>query len=168
MQGGRSYYMRISIAAVGRIKAGPETDLAERYRKRFDGTSRSIGLGAISISELSESRDTTDKQRKKDEAVRLIARTNTSAIVVALDENGRNLTSQAFADLIANYRDDGAAELSFLIGGPDGHGPGVLNTAKETLSLGRMTLPHGLARVVLLEQLYRAATILSGHPYHRA
>jgi len=160
--------MRITIAAIGRLKAGPETDLAKRYAKRFDGSGRSLGLGPILIHELPESRDGSDAVRKQDEANRLLAKIADDAVLVVLDEHGRNRNSPAFADLIAKYRDDGTAELSFMIGGPDGHGEPVLTAARETISLSAMTLPHGLARVVLLEQLYRTATILSGHPYHRA
>ena len=160
--------MRITIAAVGRLKSGPETELSNRYIKRFDGSGRALGLGPITIQELPESRDTSDTVRKQDEAARLLHRVGEGAILIALDEHGSNLTSQAFADMVAGYRDDGTAQLAFLIGGADGHGTAVLEAARKTISLSAMTLPHGFARVVLLEQLYRAATILSGHPYHRA
>ncbi|MBU2533969.1 MAG: 23S rRNA (pseudouridine(1915)-N(3))-methyltransferase RlmH [Alphaproteobacteria bacterium] len=160
--------MRISISAVGRLKAGPETELSDRYRKRFDGGARALGLGPIAITEIPEARDGNPAVRKKDEAERLLGRIDGGSVIIALDEHGRGLDSQLFAELIRRYRDDGAGELSFLIGGADGHGAQVLSAARETLSLGPMTLPHGLARVVLLEQLYRALTILSGHPYHRA
>lgn len=160
--------MRITIAAVGRLKAGPESELADRYRKRFDASGKALALGPISVVELVESRDGSEAVRRQDEASRLLAKTSAGCIVIALDENGRQLSSQMFADLIARYRDDGAGELAFLIGGPDGHGDDVERCARDRLALGAMTLPHGLARVVLLEQLYRAATILSGHPYHRA
>lgn len=159
--------MRITIGAVGRLKAGPETELADRYRKRFDGSGRALGLGPIVVAELAESRAATDALRKQDEADRLLGKVG-DAVIVVLDEHGRGLTSVAFADLIGRYRDDGIGELAFLIGGPDGHGAEVLDAARKTISLSAMTLPHGLARVVLLEQLYRASTILSGHPYHRA
>lgn len=160
--------MRITIAAIGRLKAGPETDLAKRYAKRFDGSGRALGLGPIHVQELPESRDGNDAVRKQDEATRLLAKVGSDATLLALDEHGRNRDSSTFADWLAKYRDDGTAEVAFLIGGPDGHGEAVLSAARETISLSAMTLPHGLARVVLLEQLYRAATILSGHPYHRA
>jgi 23S rRNA (pseudouridine1915-N3)-methyltransferase len=87
---------------------------------------------------------------------------------VVLEPTGKSLTSEAFAAFLRDTRDGGAKTCLFLIGGPDGHGESVLTTASLKLSLGALTLPHGLARVVLVEQLYRAATILSGHPYHRA
>lgn len=160
--------MRITIAAVGRIKAGSENELAGRYAKRFDGSGRALALGPITIVELPESRDGNEAVRRDDEAVRLLGKMNAHAVVVALDERGRNPDSQLFAKMLASARDDGVQEMAFLIGGPDGHGPAILERARETLSLSAMTLPHGLARIVLLEQLYRAATILAGHPYHRA
>ena len=160
--------MRISVAAVGRVKAGPETELIKRYTARFNGSGRSLGLGPIAMIELAECRDGNVGVRKQDEATRLLAKSDADAVVIALDEHGRNPNSLKFADMIAGHRDEGAPAMAFLIGGPDGHGEAVLRGARETISLGAMTLPHGLARVVLLEQLYRAATILSGHPYHRA
>lgn len=160
--------MRMTVWAIGRLKAGPETDLAKRYGKRFDGAGRSLGLGPLSIHELPESRAATAALRKQDEADRLLARAGGDALLVALDENGRSLTSKALADMIAGHRDDGIPEMAFLIGGPDGHGDDALAAARTTIALGAMTLPHGLARVILTEQLYRTTTILSGHPYHRA
>lgn len=160
--------MRVTISAVGRLKAGPETDLSERYCKRFDSTGRLLGLGPIDLYELPESRDNSVIVRKQDEAERLIAKAGAEAVLILLDEHGRSLGSLAFADMIARYRDDGTSRLAFLIGGPDGHGDKARAAARESISLSAMTLPHGFARVVLLEQLYRTATILSGHPYHRA
>lgn len=160
--------MRMTIWAIGRLKAGPETELAKRYAKRFDGAGRALGLGPLAVHELPEARDATAALRKQDEAERLLARAGGDALLVALDEHGRNLTSPAFADLIAKHRDDGIPEIAFLMGGPDGHGDAALEAARTTIALGAMTLPHGLARVILTEQIYRAATILAGHPYHRA
>jgi 23S rRNA (pseudouridine1915-N3)-methyltransferase len=89
-------------------------------------------------------------------------------VIVALDERGRDFNSQDFARWLGTRQDAGARHAAFLIGGPDGHGAEVLAAAALQLCLGRLTLPHGLARAVLAEQLYRAATILAGHPYHRA
>jgi len=160
--------MKISIGAIGRLKSGPETELAERYCKRFTDVGRPLGLIFNPITELSEARSGNAAVRKEDEAKRLLAKLPTEARIIALDERGKNPTSDAFARLLERYRDDGCGELAFLIGGADGHGGAVANQATQTLSLGAMTLPHGLARVILLEQLYRAATILAGHPYHRA
>ena len=160
--------MRLTVAAIGRLKDGGESDLVERYVKRFDDVGRGLGLGPIRIVEFPESRAAGAPQRKSDEAKRLIDATQETPVRVALDESGKQLSSEAFAKWIAAERDGGTKALSFLLGGADGHGNAALTGAKLKLSLGLMTLPHGLARVVLLEQLYRAATILARHPYHRS
>lgn len=159
--------MRLIVAAVGRLKDA-ERELYERYAKRFDAAGRGLGLGPLSLCEIGEARAATTTLRKSDEAQRLLKAASAADVSIALDENGRALASEDFASLIAKTRDDGAKAVSFLIGGPDGQGEEALAAAKLKLSLGPMTLPHGLARIVLVEQLYRAATILSGHPYHRA
>lgn len=159
--------MRLIVAAVGRLKDA-ERELYERYAKRFDAAGRSLGLGPLSLSEIGEARAATPDLRKADEAQRLLKAVADADVVIALDEGGRSLASEAFARLVAQSRDNGAKTAAFLIGGPDGHGAEALKAAKLKLSLSAMTLPHGLARIVLIEQLYRAATILSGHPYHRA
>ena len=158
--------MRLIVAAVGRLKDA-ERDLCERYGKRFDASGRALGLGPLSISELSESRAASTELRKADEAARLLKAAAAATARVVLDESGKTLASEAFAKWLAQTRDGGCKGLAFLIGGPDGHGPEAVQSAALKLSLGAMTLPHGIARAVLIEQLYRAATILSGHPYHR-
>jgi len=159
--------MRIIVAAVGRLKDA-EHALCERYEKRFDAAGRPLGLGPLKISELNESRAAAADARKADEASRLVKAAGTASERVVLDEGGKALSSQGFASWIAQRRDGGCRTLAFLIGGPDGHGPEAVAGAALKLSLSPLTLPHGLARVVLIEQLYRAATILAGHPYHRA
>ena len=157
--------MRVLIAAVGRLKDGAETVLVDRYMERL--APRIAGLGPIAISEIPEARQGGAAARKHDEAERLLRAAAKADFRIALDERGKALSSDAFAKLLGRKRDDGIATLAFLIGGPDGHGKAATDAADLTLSLGPMTLPHGLARVVLVEQVYRAATILSGHPYHR-
>ena len=159
--------MRLIVAAVGRLKDA-ERDLCERYQKRFDAAGRTLGLGPLSISELSESRASSAVARKAEEAARLLKAAAPASTCVVLYEGGKALASEAFAKWLAQTRDGGCKGLAFLIGGPDGHGPAAVQCAALKLSLGAMTLPHGLARAVLVEQLYRATTILSGHPYHRA
>ena len=159
--------MRLIIAAVGRLKDDGERALIDRYVKRL-GTGRSSGFGPLSIDELIESRAATADLRKSDEATRLIKAAGNAGLIVALDEHGRGMTSEAFAGYLGMRRDDGTQTAAFLIGGPDGHGPQALAAAHLKLALGPMTMPHGLARVVLVEQLYRAMTILTGHPYHRS
>ena len=159
--------MRILIAAVGRLKP-EERAIVARYAKRFDQTGKSLGLGPLSFIELPEGKAGNSPARQADEARRLIAAADKSALTIVLDGGGKLLSSETFAKLLQQNADAGGKACSFLIGGPDGHGEAALKGATLTLSLGPMTLPHGLARVVLTEQLYRAATILAGHPYHRA
>jgi 23S rRNA (pseudouridine1915-N3)-methyltransferase len=160
--------MRLIIAAVGRLKDGGERDLYDRYAQRLDQAGRAVALGPLTLHEFPESKLATADQRKADEATRLLKTTADATIIVALDEHGRQDSSAAFAERLSKHRDQGAKVMAFLIGGADGHGDAVLKAAHVKLALGAMTLPHGLARVVLVEQLYRATTILSGHPYHRA
>lgn len=160
--------MRILIAAIGRLKAGPERELFERYLDRIKRGGRAAGLSGADLVELGESRAATSDLRRADEASRLVAAIGSGAYIVALDERGKSVASAAFADIVRQQRDGGAKCLALLIGGPDGHGAAVQEAADKVLSLGPMTLPHGLARIVLAEQLYRATTILTGHPYHRA
>jgi 23S rRNA (pseudouridine1915-N3)-methyltransferase len=160
--------MRVTLAAIGRLKEGGEQDLVDRYTTRFDQSGRAVSLGPMAIAELPESRLASAPLRKADEAQRLLRAVAAAQAVIALDEHGAQLSSVEFAKRLAALRDAGMSHLAFVIGGPDGHGETVLAAARQTLSLGAMTLPHGLARVLLAEQLYRAVTILSGHPYHRA
>lgn len=160
--------MRVLIAAVGKLKDDAERQICERYAKRFNATGRAVGLGPAEFVELAESRSPTEDARKNDEATRLLKIITQADVCIALDVAGKPITSEGFAHLLAQERDGGRRCCAILIGGPDGHGTAALQTAKLRLSLGSMTLPHGLARVVLAEQLYRAATILTGHPYHRA
>lgn len=160
--------MRIAISAIGKLKDAEERAIVERYAQRLTGAGKSLGLGPIDIREYSESRASDASERKRDEATRLLRDIGSGDAAVVLEPTGKSLTSEAFAAFLRTTRDGGAKSCVFLIGGPDGHGEAVLNAASLKLSLGALTLPHGLARVVLAEQLYRAATILSGHPYHRA
>jgi 23S rRNA (pseudouridine1915-N3)-methyltransferase len=160
--------MRIAISAIGKLKDAEERAIVARYAKRFSGAGNSLGLGPIDIREFPESRAADAAERKRDEAARLIKDVVAGDTVVVLEPRGKLLTSEAFATFIRATRDGGCKSCVFLIGGPDGHGEAALASASLKLSLGSLTLPHGLARVILAEQLYRAATILSGHPYHRA
>jgi 23S rRNA (pseudouridine1915-N3)-methyltransferase len=159
--------MRLIIAAIGRLKDGAERELAERYRDRFAPMAKRLGLNPVAWHELAESRATTAARRCSEEGAALLRLARDADAIIALDERGKMLTSQAFAQLLAKIRDDGAGTAAILIGGADGLAPAVREAARITLSFGAMTLPHGLARIVLAEQLYRAATILAGHPYHR-
>ncbi|MFM9850172.1 MAG: 23S rRNA (pseudouridine(1915)-N(3))-methyltransferase RlmH [Hyphomicrobiaceae bacterium] len=158
--------MRVLIAAVGRLKDGAEKVLADRYVERL--APRVGGIGPVLVVEIPEARQSSAAARQADEAERLMRAAAKADFCIALDERGKDLSSDSFAKLLGRKRDDGIATLAFLIGGPDGHGKAALDDADLMISLSPMTLPHGLARVVLAEQIYRAVTILSGHPYHRA
>lgn len=156
------------IAAVGRLKAGPERDLARRYLERIGQIGRSVGLDAPEVIELDESRARRPDERKRDEAAALKGAIDPKLIVFTLDEGGKALSSDAFAAQIGRRRDEGAAGIAFVIGGADGLDPAFLAEAEMKIAFGAMTWPHQIVRVLLAEQIYRAATILAGHPYHRA
>ncbi|MGE0212250.1 MAG: 23S rRNA (pseudouridine(1915)-N(3))-methyltransferase RlmH [Parvibaculaceae bacterium] len=158
--------MRILIGAVGRMKAGPERTLAEDYLSRSRKIARQAGITAIDVTELPESAGVTAALRKDDEALRLLAALPSGAAVLALDEDGENVTSEDLARFIEKRAEAGT--LAFLIGGPDGHGKTVRERAERRIAFGRATWPHRLVRVLLLEQVYRSVTILLNHPYHRA
>jgi len=159
--------MKVSIICVGRLKDDAEQAIVERYLRRFEQTGRAVGFGAASVVELPESKARSAKQRKAAEAEALRARLPASDPAMALDERGKPLTSHDFARRVGQLRDNGASHLHCVIGGPDGLDARFLDSVDSTVSFGGMTLPHGLIRAVLAEQLYRAATILAGHPYHR-
>lgn len=159
--------MRIHVGAVGRLKAGPERKLAEAYLERAATLGRSAGIAPVGTAEIPESRAATAALRMADEAARLRAGLPPEAVTVALDSGGRDITSEEFAALVGGWRDGGTGTLAFFIGGPDGLDPDIKATAGARLAFGRMTWPHRLARIMLLEQVYRSVTILVNHPYHR-
>ena len=159
--------MRIGIVAIGRMKQGPERDLVARYLDRAIASGKALGLTNFAVSELTESRAGSAASRKSEEAKALAAHLPAGGIVVALDEHGKTLGSEDFAQRIARWRDDGKQALSFVIGGADGLEPGFVRSADLTLSFSPLTWPHQLVRIMLAEQMYRATTILSGHPYPR-
>jgi 23S rRNA (pseudouridine1915-N3)-methyltransferase len=159
--------MRIAIAAVGRMKAGPERELVARYLGRASGAGKPRALTGFDIIELTESRASSSASRKADEAKALRA-VLPEGIVVALDERGKSVASDGFARQIERWRDDGRPAISFVIGGADGLDPAFTAATDLVLSFSPMVWPHQLVRIMLAEQLYRTTTILSGHPYHRA
>lgn len=160
--------MRIVILAVGRMKGGPETQLAERYFDRFAKSGRMEGFELAGIVELPESRAARADARKSEESARILEKLPEGAALVLLDETGTTPDSARFAASLAGYRDSGIRTLAFAIGGPDGHGEAIRKKAQAVVSFGALTWPHQLVRVMLAEQLYRAVTIISGHPYHRS
>jgi 23S rRNA (pseudouridine1915-N3)-methyltransferase len=149
------------------MKAGPEKELADRYFDRLSKSGSRTGLEFGGLIEIPESRSRTAPERRREEAARLGAQLLSGRTLLLLDEGGSNLSSAEFAACIGRLRDAGRRELLFAIGGPDGHDASLAATAEMSLSFGAQTWPHQLVRVMLGEQLYRAATILSGHPYHR-
>jgi 23S rRNA (pseudouridine1915-N3)-methyltransferase len=160
--------MRIGVHVVGRMKAGPEKELADRFFDRFAKSGPSVGLEFSGVLEIVEGRARETAERRADEAGRLLAQMPPGAALILLDERGKNITSEDFANQIAALRDGGRKATAIAIGGPDGLDPSLRSQAALTLSFGALTWPHQLVRVMLAEQLYRATTILSGHPYHRA
>lgn len=159
--------MRIVIAAVGRLKDGPERQLAARYAERAAQAGRGVALGPLDLREIPESRARRAEDRKREEAEALRALLVPGARLIALDETGKTFSSPEFAARLGRWRDDGAPAVQFVIGGADGLDPGLVKAAALSLAFGRMTWPHQIVRALLAEQVYRAVTILSGHPYHR-
>jgi 23S rRNA (pseudouridine1915-N3)-methyltransferase len=159
--------VKIHICAVGRFKAGPEKELLDTYLTRARGLGKTLGVSRIDCVETPESTHHNAATRIRLDAQSLQQVVPPAVQTIALDATGKHLTSEAFAKLIRRHLDQGTPDLAFLIGGPDGHAKETLNFATMTLSLGQMTWPHRLARIMLAEQIYRAVTILTNHPYHR-
>lgn len=160
--------MKIAVLAVGRMKAGAERDLAERYISRAAEAGRSLGFKINEVQELSESRARDGSQRMSEEAAALSTHLVDRGALITLDERGRNLSSVDLAHWLAEQRDRGTPTVTFVIGGADGLAPDLRGRADLALAFGAATWPHQLVRVMLFEQMYRAMTILAGHPYHRA
>ena len=156
--------MRVHVVAVGRLRAGPERDLHADYATRFDRTGRALGLGPLTLHEV-EDRKGGGMAAEAELLARAIP---AGALVCTLDERGSPMSSPEFAAQLARWRDGGRQDVAFVIGGADGIDPALRARADASVSFGRMVWPHMLVRVMLAEQLYRAATILSGSPYHRA
>jgi 23S rRNA (pseudouridine1915-N3)-methyltransferase len=159
--------MRLLVAAVGRLKHGPERELAAVYRKRAEIAGRPLGVREIEVIEIRESRAQDSERRRIEESIALANVIPEGAVVIILDERGENLDSGALAAQLREWREENRAAVCFVIGGADGLAPNLLERAKLRLAFGVATWPHQLVRIMLLEQLYRAGTILSGHPYHR-
>ena len=159
--------MRIVIAAVGRLKQGPERELAERYRKRAADAGRRLGLAAFDVIEIRESRADNVGRRMLEESIAIANVIPDRAVTVILDERGESVSSASFAGHLQAWRVQDRPAAVFMIGGADGLAPSLRERANLAIAFGTATWPHQLMRIMLLEQLYRAVTILSGHPYHR-
>lgn len=156
--------MRVHILTVGRLRAGPEKDLIDDYLKRFDRTGRALGLGPAKVIQV-EDKSGQGMAREADLLRRALPR---GALLCTLDERGKLMSSPDFAQQLSGWRDTGRGDVVFMIGGADGIDPSLRAQADASLSFGKMVWPHMLVRVMLTEQLYRAATILAGGPYHRS
>ena len=156
--------MRVHVGAVGRLRTGPERALIDDYAARFDKTGRALGLGPLRLHEVEDRKG----GGMTAEAALLGRKIPNGAVLVALDERGGQMTSPGLSRQLGDWRDAGRGDVTFLIGGADGLDPDLRARADLTLSFGKMVWPHMLARVMLVEQLYRAAAILAGSPYHRA
>ncbi|MEL6565069.1 MAG: 23S rRNA (pseudouridine(1915)-N(3))-methyltransferase RlmH [Pseudomonadota bacterium] len=156
--------MRVTLCVVGRLRGGPEADLISDYASRFDRTGRALGLGPLAVVEVEDRKG----GGMTAEAVLLRRAVPKGAVLCCLDERGTVETSPAFARRLAGWRDAGRGDMAFVIGGADGIDPGLRAHADHLLSFGAMVWPHMLVRVMLTEQLYRAASILAGGPYHRS
>ncbi len=155
--------MRLHICAVGRLRAGPERALVDDYMARTDRTGRNLGLGPVTEHQIEDRKG----GGMAAEAALLLKALPSGARFAVLDERGTTVSSPDFADLLARWRDTGTQDAAFLIGGADGLDPGLRAQADYALSFGKMVWPHMLVRAMLAEQLYRAASILGGGPYHR-
>jgi 23S rRNA (pseudouridine1915-N3)-methyltransferase len=160
--------MRLVVIAIGRMKQGPERELADRYRERFDDTGRKLGFRGLEIHEIPESRARDAATRIAEEANAIAAAIPEKSVLVALDERGENVDSTVFSRYLARWLDQGTGSTMFMIGGADGLSPELRRKAGLRIAFGSATWPHQMVRIMLLEQLYRAATILAGHPYHRS
>lgn len=156
--------MRVHICAVGRLRAGPEKDLIDDYLTRFDRTGRALGLGPAGVVEVEDKKG----GGMVAEAALLERALPAGALICALDERGKVETSPEFANRLGGWRDMGRGDVAFVIGGADGIAADLRSRVDHKLSFGKMVWPHMLVRVMLAEQIYRAATILSGSPYHRS
>jgi 23S rRNA (pseudouridine1915-N3)-methyltransferase len=162
-----SWRMRIVIAAVGRLKQGPERELAERYRKRAADAGRKAGLDGFDIVEIRDSRADDAARRMLEESIAVANIIPERAVTVILDQRGESMSSSSFAARLQGWRTENKAAVVFVVGGADGLAPSLRDNASLAIAFGAATWPHQLVRVMLLEQLYRAVTILAGHPYHR-
>lgn len=160
--------MRLKIGCIGKMKAGAEKDLFDRYVDRARKSGRPCGVADVALVEFPESRAQRAEDRKREEAEQLLGLLDAKARLVVLDEHGKSLTSEAFSSKLFSWGDDGVSEIMFAIGGADGHGEELLKRADLKVALGAMTWPHQIVRILLAEQIYRSITIRSGHPYHRS
>lgn len=158
----------MTLAAAGRARDEPEAALFERYWDRAAALGPKLGFSGFSTVFVGCSRRPSAAERMREEADQLRRRLPRNAHLVVLDQRGRLLTSDAFAGRLAAWRDSGVSDIAFVIGGPDGLLPEFRDSAQLRIAFGTQTWPHLLVRAMLAEQIFRALSILAGHPYHRA
>ena len=159
--------MQLILAAIGRLKKGPEQELVARYGDRLTKAGKAIGITQVKTIEIVESRASSSANRKREEAQSLLSRLPDNCTIFAFDERGKSPSSRQFAKHVSQQLDGGSPALALIIGGPDGLDPTLTDQADKLISFGTATFPHQLVRVLVLEQAYRAVTILTNHPYHR-
>ena len=160
--------LHIEILTVGRLKQEAEQTLQQRYLQRLQQVGPAHGIKTCIVKQINESKQSSAAKRQQEETTKLLSQASDQAHLIFLDERGAERTSTKFAQTIKTIQQEGTQHISFIIGGPDGHDKQQIKQAHTTWSLSKLTLPHGLARVLLLEQLYRTLTIWADHPYHRA
>lgn len=160
--------MRLTLIGVGRLKSGPERELFDRYFKRLGDMARSQGISEVELREIEEGRARRPQDRQAEEARAILAVAPKGAWLALLDERGAAMTSAQWAAEIGKARDGAVPAYAVVVGGPDGLDASLRTQARTILSFGAMTWPHQLVRAMASEQLYRALSILGGHPYHRA
>lgn len=150
--------LKVDVICVGRVRKGPHFDIIDDYKKRIQWP--------LTIFEI-EAKSTIPQKAQEEEAEKILTKINNQAVVIVLDERGEGLRSLDFAKTLEKFKDSGESHVQFIIGGADGLIDSVRDKADILLSFGQQTWPHVLARIMLLEQIYRAQQILAGHPYHR-
>ena len=155
------------VGSIGRLKVGPERDLFDRYAGRARALGRGLGFSGPECIECDESRARSPADRKREEAAALKGKLDRGSRLVLFDERGRSFTSEDFVERLVRARDGGVPTSTLVIGGPDGLSPDLRAGADDVLAFGAATLPHQLVRILVAEQIYRAMTIISRHPYHR-
>lgn len=159
--------MRLVVLSVGQARGTPEGSLSDHYCGRAASMGKRLGFPSVQVEEVSASKLREASARIREEGERLVGRIPQQAHVICLDAKGKGMTSDAFAEMLGAMRDAGARDLAFLVGGPDGLNVGPNVKPGRSLAFGPQTWPHLLVRAMLAEQIYRAMTILAGHPYHR-
>tara|TARA_R110000868_G_scaffold19588_4_gene84312 strand:+ start:3985 stop:4455 length:471 start_codon:yes stop_codon:yes gene_type:complete len=155
--------VKLRIAAIGRIRSGPERELLDDYVTRCSATGRGLGIGPLTETQI----DSRSLKTRSDESRALAESLGADCRVVLLDERGKAFKSPDLARTLGEWRDGGCREVVFCIGGADGHDHEALPKPDLMLAFGPAVWPHKLVRVMLAEQIYRAVSILAGTPYHR-